>query len=453
MIEVFWFLLTLGILVTFHEFGHFYIARRCGVKVLRFSVGFGKPLLAWKDKSGTEFVLAAIPLGGYVKMLDEREGEVASADLPYAFTQKSVAQRMAIVSAGPIANFVLAIIFYFLLALAGFQGLAPVIGDIKEGTPADQAGLQVGQELIAVDGKITPTWQSVFEQLMKRIGDTGEIRLDVKPFSGINDNSELTQTNYIPIEQWLSSEDRPDMLKALGLNPAKPQTSWTVIQVLPDSAADRAGVKTGDQLLSVDAMPLSSLQEWIEYVRARPGQTLDLNLRREGQRVSLQLVPETVEEAGVTFGQVGIATDIYWPDGMEREIHYSFAEAVGYGFRKTYEQALTILSFLKKLLLLDISFKNMGGSFTIAQAAGDTASAGWDYYLSFLAFFSVSLGVFNLLPIPVLDGGHLLFYAYEAVRGKPLSEKTQMLGYQIGLFVIISIMLVAHYNDLVRLLS
>jgi regulator of sigma E protease len=453
LITILWFLLTIGILVTFHEFGHYYVARRCGVKVLRFSVGFGKPLLSWKDKSGTEFVLAAIPLGGYVKMLDEREGPVASAELPYAFTQKTVGQRMAIVSAGPIANFILAIIFYFLLALAGFKGLAPVIGAVTEGTPADYAGLAAGQEIVAIDGKPTPTWRTVYEQLVGRIGDTGDIRIDVKTFSNIKDDSERAQTKRININQWLGDEGRPDLLESLGLERVEPETDWTIVRVLSDSAANRAGLKAGDQLVSVDGIPMSSLRQWINYVRARPGQTMDLSLQRNGQQLSFSLMPDTLKEMGETFGRAGIEINANWHDGMIRNIDHSLTEAIAYGFSKTYDQAMVILSFLKKLLFLDISVKNMGGTFTIAQAAGDTASAGWHYYLSFLAALSVSLGVFNLLPIPVLDGGHLLFYAYEAIKGKPLSEKKQIVGYQIGLFVILSVMLIAHYNDLVRLLS
>lgn len=450
---IIWFLLALGILVTFHEFGHFYVARRCGVKVLRFSVGFGKPLYTWIDRHGTEFTLAAIPLGGYVKMLDEREGEVAAADLPNAFTQKTVWQRMAIVVAGPIANFILAIAFYFILALIGLKGVAPVIGAVKTDSLASAAGLSANQEILSIDTKPTPTWTSVFEQLSTKIGETGQVSIEVRPFTGDSSSVDLSSVKTVELVQWLRDGDQPDLLGELGLEPFQPQTDWIMSQVVPDGAAARAGIQVGDQLLSADGEALVSWSDWVEYVKARPNKTIELELSREGLTEVVQLVPDAVEVDGELRGRVGLGAKVDWPEGMFREIDYSVFEALAYGVSKTWEQAGVILSFLKKLVLLDVSVKNMGGTFTIAQVAGDTAEAGLTYYLTFLAFFSVSLGVFNLLPIPVLDGGHLLFYVIEAIKGKPLPEKVQLIGFQIGLFVVVSVMIVAHYNDLVRLLS
>lgn len=450
---ILWFLLALGILVTFHEYGHFYVARRCGVKVLRFSVGFGKPLYTWVDKHGTEFTLAAIPLGGYVKMLDEREGEVASADLPYAFTQKTVWQRMAIVVAGPIANFILAILFYFILALIGLKGIAPVIGAVKTNSLAADAGLIANQEIVSIDSKPTPTWSSVFEQLTTKLGDTGTIDIEVKPFNGDYASIDSTSIKSVSLKQWLRDADQPDLLAELGIEPFKPQTDWIVSQVVPEGAAAKAGIQVGDKLLSADGEPLVSWGDWVEYVKAGPNKVMELELEREGKALLVQLTPEAVEANGELIGRVGLGAKIEWPEGMSRAIDYSPLGALSYGITKTWEQAGVILSFLKKLVLMDVSVKNMGGTFTIAQVAGDTAEAGLTYYLTFLAFFSVSLGVFNLLPIPVLDGGHLMFYIIEAIKGKPLPEKIQLIGFQIGLFVVVSVMIVAHYNDLVRLLS
>ena len=460
---IIWFLLTLGILVTFHEFGHFYIARRCGVKVLRFSVGFGKALYTWRDRHGTEFVLAAIPLGGYVKMLDEREGAVKPEELPRAFSQKSVWQRMAIVSAGPMANFILAVVVYCILALAGTTGIAPVTGAVTANGPAAQAGIAANEEIVSVDGKPTPTWSAVIEQLVSRIGDTGNLVLAVKPFNdGVGEvagenlageKSPSVRVITIPLQQWLGSAQQPDLLGELGITRMEPITTWTITQVEPNSAAQRAGLVVGDQLITVDATPLVSIRSWIEYIRRHGGAPVDLVVRRDGLTQPITVVPERREENGISVGKLGIGIDIQWPDTMIRAIHYSPVEAVVYGVTKTWDQAVMILSFLKKLTLLDISVKNIGGAITIAQVADSAAGLGWVYYLGVLAGLSVTLGVFNLLPIPVLDGGHLLFYIIEAIKGRPLPEKIQLAGYQVGLCVIVSIMVLAQYNDLVRLFS
>ena len=450
---ILWFLLALGVLVTVHEFGHFYIARRCGVKVLRFSVGFGRVLYSWQDRHGTEFALAAIPLGGYVKMLDEREGDVSPQELPMAFTQKSVWQRMAIVSGGPIANFILAIVFYFVLAVAGIKGIAPVVGGVEIGSLAEQAQLQANDEIVSVDGKKTLTWTAVFEQLTTRIGDTGVITLEVRPFSGVTNDLGITTFKQIKLDKWLRDADRPDLLGELGIKTLQPKTDWVIQQIVPGGAAENAGLRVGDKLLGADNQYFDSWAVWVDYVRNRPGELVRLKIERGGSQLIVDITPASIKEGEKSVGRVGLATQTTWPDGVLREVRYSVLEAAAYGVQKTWDQAIVILSFLKKLILLDVSVKNMGGTFTIAQVAGDTAAAGFAYYLSFLAFFSVSLGVFNLLPIPVLDGGHLLFYMIEAIKGKPLPERVQLLGYQFGLLVVVSIMVIAHYNDLVRIFS
>lgn len=439
--------------MTFHEFGHFYIARRCGVKVLRFSVGFGKPLFHWVDKFGTEFVIATVPLGGFVKMLDEREGEVLPEELPQAFSQKSVWQRMAIVVAGPVANFLLAIVFYFIVALLGIKGVAPVIGAIEEGSVAANAGFEANHEIVAIDGKPTPTWALVFEQFISRIGDTGAIEIDVRPYSPQSNGLDLTSTKIVEINQWLGHSERPDALGDLGIKPLQPKTDWVITALVDGGAAKKVGLQVGDKLLSSNQEPLTSWQEWVEWVRSSPGEPLELEVLRGEARLFFTVVPQVVEENGENLGRVGIATSVTWPDHLMREQNYSLLQGVVYGLNKTWEQTLVVLSFLKRLILLDISIKNMGGSFTIAQVAGDSAESGISDYLKFLAQLSVTLAVFNLLPIPVLDGGHLLFYVIEAIKGKPLSESIQMLGYQVGLLIIISVMIIAHYNDLVRLFS
>ena len=450
---VLWFLLAIGILVTFHEFGHFYIARRCGVKVLRFSVGFGKPLFTKIGKTGTEYVFAAIPLGGYVKMLDEREGNVPDEELHMSFTRKTVWQRIAIISAGPIANFILAIAFYFIFAMLGTKGVVPVIGDVAPGSVAEQVQIESGFEIVSVDNKKVSTWSEVADKLASRIGDTGTINIGLKDFSLDSTESSLSTIKQIPIEQWLGNHERPDILGELGLSPAEPETNWVLSTVVDGSAAQSAGLQIGDKLISANSQLLVSWREWVNFVRANPETPIDLTINRNGQAINVVLTPKAIEENGELIGRVGLSASLSWPESMIREINYSLLESIQYGFTRTYDQILVILSFFKKILLLDVSIKNMGGTFTIAQVAGDSAAAGLTYYISFLAFFSVSLGVFNLLPIPVLDGGHIMFYLIEVVKGSPLPERIQMIGYQVGLLAVVSLMVVVHYNDLIRILS
>lgn len=452
-----WFLLALIVLVTVHEFGHFYVARRCGVKVLRFSIGFGKPLFSVSDKQGTAYTLAPIPLGGYVKMLDEREGDVAKEDLPLAFTQKTVAQRIAIASAGPIANFLLAIVLYIVLALVGTRGIVPVIGEVAPASLAAQAELQAGDEIVSIGGKSTPTWPAVFEQLSRYVGNTGNIPIEVRTFaegrSALDVASSPTEIKRVNIERWVGEQDRPNLLEELGLEPASPSTDWVLQTVVKDGAAAASGLIEGDQLLSYDGIAVDDWRDWVEYVKARPDEAINVSFLRNGQQQTTLLTPRAEIENGKTIGKVGMGTASVWPESMIAEIEYSFFEAIGYGFTKTWEQTVNIVSFLKKLITLDISTKNLGGAFTIAEVAGGTAAISIAAYVGFLAVFSVSLGVFNLLPVPVLDGGHILFYTIEAIKGKPISEKWQVIAYQAGLVLVLSMMVLAHYNDIVRILS
>jgi len=447
LLTVLSFLLTLGILVTIHEFGHFYIARCCGIKVIRFSVGFGKPLYRWYDRLGTEYSLAAIPLGGYVKMLDERDGEVAPEELSQAFSQKTVWQRMAVVVAGPVANFILAICLYFVLAMMGATGIAPVLGDVPDSGVAASSGLREGDEIIGVDGVSVTTWSDVFSRLTHRIGDTGNIILDVKMAS-----SSVVDTYYLPIDRWLHEGEEPNILAELGLVMFVPDGEAIIDRVLPDSAAAKAGLIVGDKVIRADDTLIVSWQGWVSYVRARPKQSMVLEVERAGKLISLTLVPKVVVINGENIGQAGVSAPIRWPEEMIRPIEYSFLESVVKGFSQTWERASFIVLFIKKLIFAEVSTKNLSGSFTIAQVAGDSAKAGLYSYLGFLAFLSVSLGVFNLLPIPVLDGGHLLYYVVEAIKGSPVSEHIQLVGYKIGLFLVVSLMIVAHVNDVMRLM-
>jgi regulator of sigma E protease len=441
-------LLTLGVLVAVHEFGHFWVARRCGVKVLRFSIGFGKSLYTWHDRHGTEFCVAAIPLGGYVKMLDEREGEVAAGEQALAFNRKPVLQRIAVVAAGPIANFLLAIVAYWFLFMAGESGYAPVIGAVKAGSVADIAGLEAGQEIVAIDGEETPTWQALSFRLLDRIGDTGTVHFSVKyPDSGMIYESEGA------LQQWLGADESPDLLAGLGITPYAPAVPPVVSEVVADSPAERAGLMAGDRVLSADGTPMAEWMEWVEYVRARPGQVISLAVERGDDTLAMHITPEAATLAeGETIGRVGIAVSMpELPEGMLREFERGPVASLGAAFVRTGDLVGFTLSSIKKMIQGLISPKNLSGPITIAKVASASAKSGLESYIGFLALLSVSLGVLNLLPIPVLDGGHLLYYTVELLAGRPVPEKVQMVGYQLGLFLILGVMALALYNDFARL--
>jgi len=447
LITILWFLLALGVLVTFHEFGHFYVARLCGVKVIRFSVGFGKPFYSWRDRHGTEFALAALPLGGYVKMLDEREGDVAPADLPHAFTQKTVWQRIAIIAAGPIANFILAILLFWVLAIPGKDNVVPIVGDVAPASIAQQAGVISGQEIIAVDGVATPTWQLVAQELLNFIGETGNITLTLKP-----EGTDTTVEAELAIRQWLREADQPDPLADLGLGIYRPATEPVIAEVVPASPAEAASLQIGDRLLSADGIEMVSWTEWVDYIKARPQTPIDVVFLRDGREQHVAITPQSHSDNGKVVGRVGIAPAApQWPPEMVRHTDYSWWQAMGAGVERTWNTSVFVLASVKKLLLGQISTKNLSGPITIAKVVGDSAARGVAHYLSVLALLSVSLGVFNLLPIPVLDGGHLFYYFIEIIKGSPVSDKAQIIGYQLGLFIVAGIMILALYNDVMRL--
>ena len=441
-------LATLAVLVAVHEFGHFWVARRCGVKVLRFSIGFGTRLLRWTDRQGTEYSISAIPLGGYVKMLDEREGEVAPEELDRAFNRKPVGQRIAVVSAGPLANFLLAIVAYWGLFMAGETGYAPVIGEVETGSIADVAGLEAGQEIVAVDGRETPTWQALSFRLLDRIGDTGTIAFAVRyPDSSMVYESEGT------LDRWLAGDEQPDLFGGLGLAMYTPEVPPVVGQVVAGGAADRIGMQPGDLVLSADGVEMPLWMDWVDYVRERPGQGIDLQYLRGDQLLSAQIVPEAIEdESGATIGRVGVGVELpEMPPELLRRFDRGPVQALGASLERTGDLVVFTLSSIKKMLVGLISPKNLSGPITIAKVATASAKSGLEAYISFLALLSVSLGVLNLLPIPVLDGGHLLFYFAELLAGRPVPEKIQALGYQVGLFLVLGIMILALYNDFSRL--
>ncbi|NVZ18115.1 sigma E protease regulator RseP [Pseudomonas costantinii] len=440
-------LVALGVLVTFHEFGHFWVARRCGVKVLRFSVGFGMPLLRWHDRRGTEFVIAAIPLGGYVKMLDEREGEVPADQLDQSFNRKTVGQRIAIVAAGPIANFLLAMVFFWILAMLGSQQMRPVIGAVEADSMAAKAGLVAGQEIVSIDGEPTTGWGAVNLQLVRRMGESGAINVVVR---------ELDSTTETPrelaLDHWLKGADEPDPIKSLGIRPWRPALPPVLAELDPKGPAQAAGLKTGDRLLALDGQALGDWQQVVDLVRVRPDTKIVLKVERDGAQIDVPVTLSVRGEAKAAGGYLGAGVKSpEWPPSMLREISYGPLAAIGEGAKRTWTMSVLTLESLKKMLFGELSVKNLSGPITIAKVAGASAQSGVADFLNFLAYLSISLGVLNLLPIPVLDGGHLLFYLVEWVRGRPLSDRVQGWGIQIGISLVVGVMLLALVNDLGRL--
>ncbi|WP_219061240.1 sigma E protease regulator RseP [Pseudomonas sp. UMAB-08] len=440
-------LVALGVLVTFHEFGHFWVARRCGVKVLRFSVGFGMPLLRWHDRKGTEYVIAAIPLGGYVKMLDEREGEVPADQLDQTFNRKTVYQRIAIVIAGPVANFLLAIVFFWFLAMLGSQQVRPVIGAVESGSIADKGGLSAGQEIVSVDGEPTSGWAAVNLQLVRRLGESGTVALSVR-----DQGSTVDSPRELALDKWLKGADEPDPIRSLGIRPWRPALPPVLAELDPKGPAQAAGLKTGDRLVALDGQALSDWQQVVDAVRLRPDAKISLRIEREGAQLDVPLTLAVRGEGKTATGYLGAGVKgIDWPPEMLREVSFGPIAAVGEGARRTWTMSVLTFDSLKKMLFGELSVKNLSGPITIAKVAGASAQSGVGDFLNFLAYLSISLGVLNLLPIPVLDGGHLLFYLIEWARGRPLSDRVQGWGIQIGISLVVGVMLLALINDLGRL--
>lgn len=442
------FLVAIIILVAVHEFGHFYVARLCGVRVLRFSLGFGKVLWRRYDKHGTEFSLSALPFGGYVKMLDEREGDVPKELLSQAFTRKTVWQRMVIVIAGPVANFILAILLFWVLLLGGDKGRIPIVATVEPNSIAAKVGLEAGQEIIAVDGDETLTEQSVAKKLIERLGETGNLELKVR-----YPDSSLVYELSVPLTEWMRGAQDPDPFKGLGIEmtPIAP----IVGQVLPNSPAAQAGFKVDDKLVSVNGSVVRDFRDFQNVVRPRINEPVSVGVVRKSgagttDLLSLSVTPESFTEKGVSYGRVGIAPKPLSEESV-RYYDYSAGGALVAGVKRTWDTSGFVLLSVKKLILGEISTKNLSGPISIAKVAGSSAQNGLKSFIGFLALLSVFLGVFNLLPIPVLDGGHLLYLSVEVIKGKPVSEKVQILATQFGLVLVIGLSILAMYNDIMRL--
>ncbi len=444
------FVLALGILIVFHELGHYAVARWCGVRVLRFSVGFGKPLLVRRlGVDQTEWVLAAFPLGGYVKMLDEREGEVAKEEVHRAFNRQTVGKRFAIVAAGPLANFLLAILLYWVLFVHGIPGLKPELGEVPPDTPAAAAGFQRGETVLRVDDEAVASWNDLRWVLLKRAVGRDLVSLEVAGESGARTWRRLDLSHFD------SEELNGDFVRRLGLVPYQPAMKPVVGKVLENGPGARAGMREEDEIVSIDNRPVSQWEELVAAVRQAPGRDLLLEIRRDGRLLVLTVTPDAVGEGPVKAGRIGVAPRID-RSALERlitQVRYGPVDALGRALDKTWETSLFTFQVLGKMITGEVSWKNVSGPLTIADYAGQSAQLGWVYYVIFLASISISLGVLNLLPIPLLDGGHLMYYMIELAKGSPLSEKAMEIGQQVGIAVLFTLMAFAIYNDINRLIS
>ncbi|MGA1071488.1 MAG: RIP metalloprotease RseP [Pseudohongiellaceae bacterium] len=451
-------LVTLGILVTVHEFGHFWVARRCGVKVLKFSIGFGKAVKTWVGKDGVEYVIAPIPLGGYVRMLGQEDTSVADAEAVPAeeqeksFASKSVWQRMAISAAGPAANFLLAVVIFWIINIAfGTSGVAPVISSVTEGSVAERAGLVPGDEIIAIDGEPTLIWQQVALQLVGRMGESGSVTFSVR-----GPESAAARDVNVPILSFMADSTDPRPLKALGITQV--DIPAVIDKLVEGEAGAQAGLLAGDRIVRVAGKRIDGWTQWVEIIRASPELELEVEVERGNQLIELRLTPALSElPDGSRIGIIGayvqqVDYDELVPREMRREVKYNVLSAIVPAITETYEKSVFVLVSIKKMIVGLISVKNINGPITIAQVAGETASYGLNVYLGFLALLSISLGVMNLMPIPILDGGHILYNLIEIVTRRPVPEKVQSFGLQIGLLLISGIMMLAVYNDVARLL-
>lgn len=441
-------ILLLGPLIAIHEFGHYWVARKLGVKVLVYSIGFGPTLLKWTSKkSGIQYQLSALPLGGYVKMLDEREGNVAEADLPYAFNRQSPWKRIAIVAAGPLINLLFAIVLFWILFLPSQEQLNTRIGKVLPNTPAAQVDLHVGDKVLTVDGEQTSTWEKLNFALVDRAGETGQILMTV-------DRDGTQKSVALPIHNFLKDQSQ-SALDILGFLPYRPQMPAVIHQLSEDGAAIRQGMKVGDQIFSINGIKMNDWFDVVDVVQKSPEKLLNIDVLRNGQMVHLQVMPQGKRDnMGNTTGMLGVQSNpakVNIPNEYKQTIQYNPAQALGMAVDKTTQISGMILNSIVKMFRGLIGLENLSGPITIAKVAGQSAEMGWQTFISFMALMSVSLGILNLLPIPMLDGGHLVYYFIEAIRGKPVSEQIQMMGLKIGMVLLGSMMLLALFNDFMRL--
>ncbi|MFP3363738.1 sigma E protease regulator RseP [Pseudoalteromonas sp. SIMBA_148] len=450
MFDFFWnlgsFILALGILVAIHEYGHFWVARKMGVKVLRFSIGFGKPLLKWHDKYNTEYVIAAIPLGGYVKMLDERVDDVPANQRHLSFNAKSVQARIAIVAAGPMANFLFAIFALAVMYMVGVQSVKPVVGSITEGSRAEQAGIMPSQHIIKIGDDDITTWQDATFALMSNLGEESVEVI-------VRDKNLQPRVKTLNLEGWkLDQRDVPP-LSSLGIVPFRPQATLTIAAVTKDSAAEHANLQVNDTILAVNGETISNWQQLVNLITQSANKSLQFSVKRQDTIKAITVTPKgRIDNNGIEQGFLGVAPVVQqWPDGYVETRHYGPLDSIVRGTKETWRLITLSFDMIGNLITGQVSVKNLSGPVGIAVGAGTSVSYGLVAFLGFLALISVNLGVFNLLPLPVLDGGHLMYYIIELFRKKPVSEKTQEFGFKVGALLLIFLTCFALFNDVSRL--
>jgi len=444
------FALALGVLIVAHEGGHFIVARLAGVKVLRFSVGFGRTV--WSKRFGrdnTEWSIGVFPLGGYVKMLDEKEGDVSPEELHRSFNRQSVWRRMAIVVAGPLANLLLAVLLYWCVFWYGSEEPKPLIGTPVASSPAADAGLVNGERVLKVGGDLVQTWQDFRWALLRRVVDQDVIELEV-----INAQSEIA-IRHLNVAQIRKSGLEADSLEKLGFVFYRPKLPAVIGVITADSAASISGLRVGDEIVMINDLPVATWSDVVRMVRSSPGKSMGFIVLRGHEQFLVGITPASIEEEGRQIGRIGAA--VKSPDSMRSDlmitVRYGVVTSLGKAVNETWDKSVFSLVMIRKMLTGEVSWRNISGPVTIADYAGQSARLGIDYYLKFLALISISLAVLNLLPIPILDGGHLLYYAVEVIKRGPLSERSMEVGQKIGLVLLMLLMVCSFYNDINRLIS
>lgn len=452
MFEFLWntaaFIVALGLLVSIHEYGHFWVARKCGVKVERFSIGFGKTLWRKYDKHGTEFVIALLPLGGYVKMLDGRVDDISEQDKAFAFDHKSVYQRIAIVAAGPIANFLFAIVAFYLMFLIGMTSVKPVIGSINADSIAATANLKANTEIVAVNGRTTQDWSAVNMALVAQIGEP-EIEISTQAL-----DSTYVQKQLLNTELWQFEPSKVSAMDSLGIVPFRPEILTEVALIEQGAAGDKAGLKVGDAIISANGVNIDgNWQGFVDIIQRNPNTLVPVELFRDGNKQDINIFVGTRQQTdGHITGYIGVSPTVEpWPEEYKVDITYGPIEAIGKASVSTWNLISLSFDMIGKLITGHVSVDNLSGPISIAQGAGNSAGHGLVYFLSFLALISINLGIINLLPLPVLDGGHLLYYVIELISGRPVPEKFQEVGFKIGALILLSLMSIAIFNDFSRL--
>ena len=444
---LFWFILALGLLIAIHEYGHFIVARKTGVKVLKFSIGFGKPIWSRIGKDGVEYVIAMLPLGGYVKMLDEREGDVKESEKHLAFNRQSLKVRSAIVAAGPVFNLVFAIFALWILGMIGENGVRPWVGNVEPASIAMQAGIERDTEFVQIGERPTPTWDSVAYAMLSASVSDQPTEIWLRTDSGQKYNVEVDLSGL------LKAEKQQQVLEYLGVDIKLPEIPPVFGKIVSGEPADKAGILKGDKLLSVNGKTYSTWQQWVAFIRDNPDTRMALEIERGQQILAIDLSTSHRVVNDETIGRIGAAVDI--PPGLldkyRVKISYGVGEAFTRAVAKTWDLSVVMLKVMGQMITGQASMSNLSGPISIAQAAGNSAEIGLDYYLKFLALVSISLGVLNLLPIPILDGGHLFWYLIEAIKGSEVSESAQLIGQKVGLFLLLSLMSIAFYVDISRL--